>query len=69
MMQEEMAKLLSEALRADGISQAELSRRTGISAKHINRFLNCKQGAASAMIEYWAFAIGREWKVQLVHRT
>lgn len=62
---QQMAGQIADALEADGISQAEFARRTGVSAKHINQVLSGKATARHAQLDYWAFVLGRTWSVVL----
>lgn len=61
-----MAASLRAALEADGISQAEFAREVGASAKHVNQVLNGTATTPIATLEFWAFALGRRWQVDLV---
>lgn len=60
-----MARLLAEAIEEDGLTQAEFARRVGASPKHVNQVLNGKAHAYQATLDYWAFVLGREWKIEL----
>lgn len=54
-------------MEEDGISQTELAKNMGISAKHINQMVSGKSGAI-AMYEYAAFALGRTWGLSLTSK-
>ncbi len=60
-----MARLIAETLEADGITQAEFSRRVGVSPKHVNQVLNGHSAARPAALDYWAFALGRRFVVTI----
>lgn len=64
----EMGRLIGEALEQDGIAQAEFCRRVGVSPKHLCKVVNGSATATSAQLDYWAFALGREWSVSLRQR-
>ena len=60
-----MGAAIGAALEADGISQAEFSRRVGTSTKHLNQVISGTAVARAAELDYWAWALGREWTVTL----
>jgi transcriptional regulator with XRE-family HTH domain len=60
-----MARLVADALVADGLSQAEFCRRVGVSAKHLNQVLQGHATANPTTLDYWAFALGRRFLVRL----
>ncbi len=62
---QEMGRLIGEALNNDGVSQAEFCRRVGVSPKHLCKVINGSAVTSSAQLDYWAFALGREWSVSL----
>jgi len=62
---EQMAVQIADALDADGMSQAEFARRTGVSVKHLNQVLTGKATARYAQLDYWAFVLDRRWTVHL----
>lgn len=64
-----MARLLGEAIEADGLTQSEFARRVGASPKHVNQVLTGKAHAYQATLDYWVFVLGREWKIDLVVRS
>ena len=66
---EQMASQIAEALEADGITQAEFARRTGVTAKHLNQVLRGKATARYAQLDYWAYVLGRSWAVSLQAST
>lgn len=66
--QQFMGQLIADALAERDIAQAEFARRTGVSPKHLNQVVTGKATAAPGMLDYWAFLLGYEWKVQLVPR-
>ena len=56
---------IKKAIRAQGISQAELSRRAGYSERHVSTLL-C--GRTQGLLQTWdnlAKALGLSWKVEL----
>jgi transcriptional regulator with XRE-family HTH domain len=59
-----MIDLLAAHMEAEGITQAELARRTGRSTKHINQVFQGKAGTGE--IDYWAFVLGFKFHVSLV---
>lgn len=59
-----MIELLAAHMEAEGITQAELARRTGRSAKHINQVFMGKAGTSE--LDYWAFVLGFQFTVELV---
>jgi transcriptional regulator with XRE-family HTH domain len=61
-----MARLIAEAIEADGLTQAEFARRVGASQKHVSQVLTGKAHAYQATLDYWAFVLGRRWSVDLV---
>lgn len=61
-----MATLIAEALDARGLTQAELARQSGASAKHVNLVLNGRAGAQLGQLDYWAFLLGLRFDVALV---
>jgi transcriptional regulator with XRE-family HTH domain len=63
-LSDQLATRLREAMEADGVSQADLARSTGLSAKHVNHMVNGKSGAL-AMYDYAAFTLGRRWELTL----
>lgn len=64
MLSDDLGRLLREALEADGMTQADLARAMGLSAKHINHMVSGKSGAL-AMYEFAAFTMGRKWTLTL----
>lgn len=64
--QMQMAQLLAVELEDAGISQAELARRVGVSAKHMNQVLNGQAGAQQGQLDYWAWILGFCFQVRLV---
>ena len=67
--EERMASLIAAALTEDGLTQAEFCRRVGVSAKHLNQVLRGVATARPASLDYWAFALGREFVVELVREA
>lgn len=59
-----MIELLAAHMEAEGITQAELSRRTGRTTKHINQVFRSKAGTSE--LDYWAFVLGFKFEVELV---
>lgn len=64
----QMGRLIGQALEEDGLSQAEFCRMVGASAKHVNQVIQGKAVASMAQLDYWAFALGRQWRVALRKR-
>lgn len=64
--QEAMANEISRVLEDLGVTQAELARRAGVTAKHVNLVLSGKAGAQIGQLDYWAYLLGKRWKVTLV---
>lgn len=60
-----MARLIAEALEADGLTQAEFAKRVGATTKHVNVVLQGHSYAAMETLDYWAFVLGRHWTVDL----
>ncbi len=63
-LQDQLAELLREALNEEQITQAELTRRTGLTQKHLSKMLS-GEVAAPAMFDYCAHALGRRFVVTL----
>lgn len=63
---ERMAEAIGAALVEDGISQAEFSRRVGVSPKHLNQVLSGKATARIQALDYWAYVLGRQFAVDLL---
>lgn len=61
-----MADEISRTLKELGVTQAELARRAGVSFKHVNQVLSGKAGAQVGQLDYWAFLLGKRWKVTLI---
>lgn len=64
----EMGRLIGQALDEDGITQAEFCRRVGCSTKHLNRVISGAATAHPSQLDYWAFVLGRRWRISLVAR-
>lgn len=60
-LREQFVALITEAMEAEGITQAELARRTGHTTKHVNRVLLGHNGASLEVLEYWAWTLGRHF--------
>jgi len=60
-----MAELIGDALKKDGLSQAEFCRRAGVSTKHLNLVLQGKATAYPTTLDYWAFVLNRHFVVTL----
>jgi transcriptional regulator with XRE-family HTH domain len=60
-----MVDAIHAALTEDGITQAEFARLVGCSEKHLSQVLAAKVFPPIATLDYWAFALGRRWKIQL----
>lgn len=63
-----MGALIGKALDEEGVSQAEFCRRVGVSTKHLNQVITGGAVARAVELDYWAFALGREWSVTLEPR-
>mgnify|MGYP001585956383 CR=1 FL=1 len=63
-IRDQLAAAIMETLDADGLSQADLARKTGLSAKHINHLVHGSAGSFG-VYEYVAFVLGRHWTVAL----
>lgn len=61
---QQMVELLAVHMKTEGITQAELSRRTGRTTKHINQVFGGKAGTSE--LDYWAFVLGFKFEVALV---
>lgn len=55
--------LLAAYMRENGIAQAELARRTGRTAKHVNQVFRWRAGTGE--LDYWAFVLGLRFEVTL----
>lgn len=64
-LSQQIAEAVADALQQDGMSQAELARTTGLSAKHINKVVNGESGAAFGLYDYLAHTLSRRWVVTL----
>lgn len=64
-LSEQLGQQLQRALDRAGMTQAELARAMGLSAKHVNQMVSGKSGAW-AMFDYAAFVLDCEWTVELV---
>lgn len=64
-LREQLSSALMVELAAEGISQADLARDMGLSAKHVNALVNGKSGALG-IYDFAAFTLGRKWEVRLV---
>lgn len=51
-------------LEAQGVTQAELARNMGVSAKHVNQMVGGKAGALG-MFDFAAFTLGCQWELSL----
>jgi transcriptional regulator with XRE-family HTH domain len=63
-LSDRLAALLLAEMEAQGVSQADLARAMGLSAKHVNHLVNGKSGAL-AMYDYAAFTLGCRWNLTL----
>lgn len=61
-----MGTLISEALDAAGISQAELARQAGVTQKHVSLVLSGQAGAQLGQLDYWAWLLGLRFEVKLI---
>lgn len=53
-----MVAMIRDALTEQGLSQAEFSRRVGVSQKHLCKVLNGSSETRLATLDYWAFVLG-----------
>jgi transcriptional regulator with XRE-family HTH domain len=60
-----MGRAIGQAITDDGMTQSEFARRVGCSEKHLSRVITGLDTASGAMLDYWAFALGRRWTVKL----
>lgn len=60
-----MGALIGAAIDDEGMSQADFARLVGCSPKHLNTVIMGRTSATPAMLEYWAFVLGRKWSVRL----
>jgi len=51
-------------MQTAGVSQSELARMVGRSAKHVNRVFNGHAGTHE--MDYWAWVLGLEYHVTLI---
>jgi transcriptional regulator with XRE-family HTH domain len=58
-----MARLLAAYMYDHDITQAELARRIGRTAKHVNQVFRGKAGTGE--LDYWAFVLGARFVVTL----
>jgi transcriptional regulator with XRE-family HTH domain len=63
-LSQQLAEALADALDAEHISQADLARDMGLSAKHVNHMVNGKSGALG-MYDFAAHTLSRRWVVTL----
>lgn len=63
-LSEQLGAQLQRALDRAGMTQADLARAMGLSAKHVNQMVSGKSGAW-AMFDYAAFVLDCEWTVTL----
>lgn len=66
-LSDQLAAAILAALDQAGMTQAELARAMGVSAKHMNHLVHGKSGA-NGMFDYAAFVLGKRWSVRLVNR-
>ncbi len=59
--------LIRQEMERQGVTQAEMARRTGRTPKHINQVFNGKAGTAE--LDYWAFVLGVRFVVQIEQVT
>lgn len=65
-LRHQLAKALREAIDRDELSQAELARTLGMSAKHVNQMVTGSGSATVMTWEFAAYALGYRWAVSLV---
>lgn len=58
--------LLADHMQAQNVTQADLARMIGRSAKHVNQVLNGNAGTHE--LDYWAWVLGLEFHVTLTAR-
>jgi len=61
-----MGRAIGDALKADGIRQAEFARRVGVSEKHLCKVVAGQAIASPGLLDLWAIALGRRWSIELV---
>lgn len=64
-LREQMVNMIGSALADSSMTQAELSRRTGHSTKHINQVLLGNATASIEVLEYWAWTLDSHFDVAL----
>lgn len=67
-LQKQFADALLAALEKDGLSQADLARRMGLSAKHVNHMVHGTAGSFG-IYDFAALVLEREWTVELRERV
>jgi len=63
---EHVATLFDQAFYAEGITQAELARRLGMSPSMVSRVLSGERGISLALLARFAEALGCELDLRLV---
>lgn len=63
-LNDQLANAVLKALADDGVTQADLARSMGLSAKHVNHLVHGKSGALG-MYDFAAHTLGRRWVVTL----
>jgi transcriptional regulator with XRE-family HTH domain len=61
-----MAAQLRRVVRASGLTQIEVARRSHTSGKHLGRIVNGQGQASVDVYDAWAQALGYRWEVRLV---
>jgi transcriptional regulator with XRE-family HTH domain len=61
--QEKMTQAVRRLMAEQGISQAELARRTGRTTKHVNKVLGGSAGTRE--LDYWLFVLGYQFVVTI----
>lgn len=64
---EQMVKQIKAVMAAQGITQAELARRTGRTTKHVNKVFGGTAG--SRELDYWMFCLGYRFVVMTERLT
>lgn len=59
----QFATIIAAKLIERGMTQADLAREMGVSAKHINQMLTGKATGSPGMLDYAAHTLGFRWAV------
>ena len=63
---EQQRALIRMHMEQQGVTQAELGRMIGRTAKHVNAVLNGRSGTWE--LDYWAWCLGQSFKLTMVPR-